>query len=74
MNVYIVQSDNPNNDELRLVFGQDMLLGQTKQSNVTIVFSALTFNEIKAMAAKLPSPPDGRHRFDVVSLGETTPL
>ncbi len=76
MYAYLVQiNDKDHKADLQHVFGHNLMQGQTKQSNVTIVFSTLSFEAVKTQAAKLPPRSHGQqHRFDVVPLGETLPL
>ena len=68
--VRFLQSTADNND-LRSAFGEDIFLGQTKQSDVTLVFSQLSFDEVKRRVALLPPLSDSQARFDIACLGQT---
>lgn len=73
MHTYLVRflQSNVDNNDLRSVFGEDIFLGQAKQSDVTLVFSQLSLDEVKRQAASLPPLSDSQARFDIVCLGQT---
>ncbi len=60
--------------DIRSLFGDAAYLGQTKQTDITLVFSNLPLDEVKRRVASLPQLPDGQHRFDVACFGETVPV
>ena len=74
MYAYLVRYNQADRDDLRQIFGDNIFQGQTKQTDVTSVFSDHAPEVVKSRAALLTQRPDGQHRFDVASLSETIPL